>query len=141
MPALDQIRHLVVVMLENRSFDNLLGGLYPAEPPNALPAHLISLPGDNAVFYGLNFDKNGRTPIEPPVYSNPLSGEGERQVQQSLENDFTSPNPDPGEEFEHITTQIFGSPTQVDEAHNLMQGFIQDYSTIPNTTPADIMRF
>ncbi len=30
MNALDQIEHVVVLMLENRSFDCLLGKLYPA---------------------------------------------------------------------------------------------------------------
>ena len=36
--ALDKIEHIVVVMLENRSFDNLLGWLYEGESPrNAVP--------------------------------------------------------------------------------------------------------
>ena len=43
MPStLAKIQHLVVVMLENRSFDNLLGFLYAGEnnrPPRNLPAH------------------------------------------------------------------------------------------------------
>jgi phospholipase C len=29
MTSLQSIEHFVVLMLENRSFDNLLGGLYP----------------------------------------------------------------------------------------------------------------
>ena len=33
MPALNtSIDHIVVLMLENRSFDNLLGALYPTSP-------------------------------------------------------------------------------------------------------------
>jgi hypothetical protein len=28
-PLTDRIEHVVVLMLENRSFDNVLGGLYP----------------------------------------------------------------------------------------------------------------
>ena len=38
--ALDRIQHIVVVMLENRSFDNLLGFLYAGDnnrPPRNLP--------------------------------------------------------------------------------------------------------
>ena len=43
---MDQIRHLVVLMLENRSLDNMAGYLYAAEnnrPPTNLPPQL---PGD-----------------------------------------------------------------------------------------------
>src|SRR4051794_40199133 len=42
MPALSSIQHIVVVMLENRSFDNMLGFLYADQgnvPPLNLPAH------------------------------------------------------------------------------------------------------
>ena len=30
-PLGDKIKHVVVLMMENRSFDNVLGGLYPRE--------------------------------------------------------------------------------------------------------------
>jgi phospholipase C len=39
--AMDRIKHLVVVMMENRSFDNLAGFLYAKEknvPPANIPA-------------------------------------------------------------------------------------------------------
>jgi len=32
MAARDEIRHVIVLMLENRSFDCMLGDLYPAGP-------------------------------------------------------------------------------------------------------------
>jgi phospholipase C len=32
MAALNQIEHVIVLMLENRSFDNMLGLLYPKSP-------------------------------------------------------------------------------------------------------------
>ena len=98
---LDTFEHVVVLMLENRSFDNLLGYLYQnGVPPGK---HFEGVVGNNLT----NPDENG-TPI--PV---------------SIETDFHQPYPDPGEEFKHITAQLFsgadpsGVPT--------MQGFVKDY--------------
>jgi phospholipase C len=48
--SLSQIKHVVVVMFENRSFDNMLGWLYPSG--EAQPSQF--LPGTNgAPFEGL----------------------------------------------------------------------------------------
>lgn len=45
---LSQIRHIVVVMLENRSFDNMCGWLYrdAPQPSLYLPASSASIPFD-----------------------------------------------------------------------------------------------
>jgi phospholipase C len=46
MSALDRIEHIVVLMLENRSFDNLLGKLYPASPTfDGLTGNELNLDG------------------------------------------------------------------------------------------------
>ncbi len=51
--AMDQIKHLVVVMMENRSFDNLVSFLYAKEknvPPANIPA---PPPGQQPSYDGL----------------------------------------------------------------------------------------
>jgi len=80
---LDTFDYVVVLMLENRSFDNLLGYLYQdGVPPGK---QFDGVVGNNLS----NPDENG-DPIPP-----------------SVETDFHQPFPDPGEEFDHITAQLF----------------------------------
>ena len=43
---LNQINHIVTLMLENRSFDNVLGWLYEHEHDRVRPAAPIALPDD-----------------------------------------------------------------------------------------------
>ena len=79
---LDTFEHVVVLMLENRSFDNLLGYLYQnGVPPGKQFEGVV---GNNLT----NPDESG-SPV--PV---------------SIETDFHQPYPDPGEEFDHITAQL-----------------------------------
>ncbi len=119
--------HVVVVMGENRSFDNLLGYLYSKEN---LPA--------GETFEGLAFGTHSNkasdgTVVEAHVYE----GETDRIM--------SHPDPDPGEEYPHVNTQIFGTvapksnaelfvdqmeapynaPTNGEKAS--MSGFLQDY--------------
>src|ERR1051325_62435 len=98
---LDTFEHVVVLMLENRSFDNIFGYLYQnGVPPGK---HFEGVVGNNLS----NPDENG----------NP--------VPTSVETDFHQPYPDPGEEFDHITAQLFSGnpPTGAPQ----MQGFVKDY--------------
>ncbi|MBW9093910.1 twin-arginine translocation signal domain-containing protein [Microbacterium jejuense] len=82
--------HIVVLMGENRSFDNLLGRLYS---PETLP------PG--ATFDGLEFGDYANT-----------APSGERIAAHVYEGStdviMGSPDPDPGEEYPHVNTQLFG---------------------------------
>lgn len=107
---LDTFDHVVVLMLENRSFDNLLGYLYQ----DGVPAgkHFEGIPGNHLS----NPDENGNS------------------VPVSAGTNFHQPYPDPGEEFDHITAQLFaGAPTSCTPK---MQGFIKDYydtlTALPN---------
>ncbi len=91
---IDKYEHIVVLMLENRSFDNMLGYLYsPGEVP----------PGD--YFNGVA-GKNLSNPlnIDPSdtVYSND-------SVKVYPDTVMTNPSPDPGEEYPHVNTQLFGT--------------------------------
>jgi phospholipase C len=96
----DKIQHVVVLMLENRSFDSMLGRLYPDDP-----------------------DFNGLTLGEYNTYAQTRfgvwSGEG---MPPSL---ATAPDPDPGEFFKDIAEQLQGDPT----APCPMGGFAANYAT------------
>jgi phospholipase C len=52
-----RFKHLVVLMLENRSFDNMLGVAYDR---NAKPNKTI--PSDARIYFGLDFDPTGTKP-------------------------------------------------------------------------------
>jgi len=82
--------HVVVLMGENRSFDNLLGWLYT---PETLP--------DGAAFDGLAFGDYANTaPSGERVAAHAYSG--------PTDDVMARPDPDPGEEFPHVNTQLFG---------------------------------
>jgi hypothetical protein len=83
--------HVVVLMFENRSFDNLLGRLYG--------------PGEVRSFEGV-IGKNLSNPI--PEWAE--HGANQKTVPYGVATTMNTPNPDPGEEFPHINTDLFGMP-------------------------------
>jgi hypothetical protein len=90
MPRPDRshaLDHVVVIMFENRSFDNLLGRLYE--------------PGEVASFEGVI----GRDLSNPVPEWADASG---KLVPYGLAPHWNTPNPDPGEEYQHVNTQLFG---------------------------------
>lgn len=119
--------HVVVLMFENRSFDNILGFLYANE----------ELTGGRS-FDGLNQGS----------YSNP-GPDGEPIPAHVYEGDTDTvmrhPQPDPGEHYPHVNTQLYGAvdpPSNAELfAHEIqapynapspgaaptMTGFVQDY--------------
>ncbi|MFL6163739.1 MAG: alkaline phosphatase family protein [Jatrophihabitantaceae bacterium] len=114
--SLDNIDHVVVLMLENRSFDSMLGWLYEHDAPalNIPPA----VPGDE--FRGLqhvDLDKFRNTAL-----NGTLTAEPSRGVQG-----FTVPDVAPGEEFAHINTQFYGTPTPPPGASITMTGVLADF--------------
>jgi phospholipase C len=126
MIGIENIEHVVVVMMENRSFDNLLGWLYNdnADPPP------FNIPARQPIaFEGLEENK----------YSNRLLAVGGPNVYASRpptgwppqNNPNVVPTPDPQEEFEHITAQIFGRKDPPANTMADMSGFLADYATVP----------
>lgn len=118
--ALKDIEHIVVVMMENRSFDNLLGWLYDSRtnPP------AFNIPSQSPpVFEGLQANK----------YFNELNG---NRVYAShpptpwppANNPDVVPTPDPHEEFQFVTVQLFGTANPAPGAQADMSGFLRDYS-------------
>ncbi len=122
--VLPQIKHVVVLMMENRSFDNLLGFLY-ADQGNQ-PARNIP-PQDPPTYDGLAAGRfsNRLSSSSPPVFAS----EGA--------NTFVVPRPDPKEDFDDMTRQIFGSPPAGSAD---MSGFLADYATANPSSPDQIMQ-
>ncbi|HEU5269478.1 MAG TPA: alkaline phosphatase family protein [Jatrophihabitans sp.] len=117
--SLKNIDHVVVLMLENRSFDSLLGWLYEHDKPAVTipPAK----PGDE--YRGLqsvDLDRFRNTALNGTLTVKPTRG-----VQG-----FTVPDVDPGEEFAHVTTQFFGTPSPAPDAPITMTGVLADFIEI-----------
>lgn len=81
--------HVVVVLFENRSLDNVLGRLYG--------------PDD-----GKNFDGVIGKDLSNPIPEWAEHGADRKVVPYAVATDMDSPNPDSGEEFYHTNTQLFG---------------------------------
>jgi len=116
MPPPDRstaLDHVVVLMFENRSFDNLLGRLYQ--------------PGEVASFEGVA-GKDLSNPV--PDWAADRSG-GDR-IRYGLATDMNTPSPDPGEEYQHVNTQLFGI---IDPPAN--RGIPADRMAAPFNAPAD----
>jgi phospholipase C len=80
--------HVVVVVFENRSLDNVLGRLYG--------------PGDGKTFEGVT-GKDLTNPI--PDWAE--HGADRKVVPYAVAADMDSPNPDTGEEHQHTNTQLY----------------------------------
>jgi phospholipase C len=108
------IDHVVAVMFENRSFDNLLGRLYE--------------PGEVASFEGVT-GKNLSNPI--PVWSE--DGADRRAVPYGVAKDMSIPSPDPGEEYQHVNTQLFGLIDPPGNRGKLAGKMAAPYNAPPNS--------
>ena len=97
-PGLDNLKHIVVLMMENRSFDHMLGSL------TAVDARIDGITPDLS-----NPDTNGNA-----VKPQPLA-EFQAQLQ-----------PDPDHHFPAVDLQIFGGDTSANRVAN-MQGFVKSY--------------
>lgn len=117
--------HVVLVLFENRSFDNMLGRLYG--------------PGDGKRFEGV-IGKELSNPI--PQWAEHGAERG--SVPYAVATDMDAPNPDSGEEYFHTNTQLFnvldehnrfeigdavGPPWNAPEPGTVptMDGFVSDY--------------
>ena len=113
-----EIKHVVVLMLENRSFDCMLGKLYPS---------------------GDKFD--GLTGTECNVWHKPDGSQEQIRVWTDPALDARTvciPDPDPGELFTDIHIQIHGltADGKPNPGSPTMGGFVDNYMRQPATTPA-----
>jgi len=108
--------HVVVLMFENRSFDNLLGWLYTPDSPPPVPG-----------FDGLASGSYRNTSADGTVFdAHVYSG--------STDTIMGHPNPDPGEEYSHVNTQLFDvvdPPVNAPRAGRIADnsGFVRDYDS------------
>src|SRR5438309_890879 len=99
-PGLDALRHIVVLMLENRSFDHMLGSLKAVNP-----------------------DIDGY--IEGDPFTN-LDVQNNLVKPQPLADFQGQLNPDPDHHFPAVDVQIYGGKTGNRRVAN-MQGFVTSY--------------
>ena len=130
--------HVVVLMLENRSFDNLLGFLY--KPEDILPSFPLG-----KKYAGLYFDGPHTNPV-PTDSGDEYAG---KDIPVTVATDYFQPFPDPGEFYPHVNTQLYNtiSPAsnegkadnKIIAPYNLptdlpakppMTGFIKDYISV-----------
>jgi phospholipase C len=117
--------HVIVVLFENRSLDNVLRRLYG--------------PGDGKTFEGVT-GKDLTNPI--PEWAE--HGADRKVVPYAVATDMDSPNPDSGEEYPHTNTQLFNIQNEhnrfklgeeITEPYNApepgqtptMDGYVTDY--------------
>src|SRR6266851_809426 len=98
--GLDNLKHVVVLMMENRSFDHMLGGLEKDFPK------INGLSGNES-----NPDGNGAL----------VSVQPNATYQGQLDHD-------PDHHFPGVDLQIFGGDTSLTRVPT-MQGFIKSYAT------------
>jgi phospholipase C len=108
---LSSIEHVVVLMLENRSFDHMLGFLY-ADVGNRSPSgqEFEGLTGDES-----NPDATGK-PV--PVF----------QIKPTDKNAYFMPGSDPGEGYAATNSQLFGSNEAPAPPVATNQGFVKDFA-------------
>jgi phospholipase C len=106
------IDHIVVLMLENRSFDHMLGWLY-SESGNTSP---LGHPFEGLTGRESNPDSSGKA---VPVF----------RITAQTPNAYFMPGADPGEGYKATNSQLFGSntaPASPPAASN--QGFVADFA-------------
>src|SRR5579871_2692695 len=107
--GMENIEHVVVVMFENRSFDNLLGWLYDAaNPPGSnIPANPNGSPTFDGLVAGQWSNKYSPQPGGAP--KTVALTKGTQPWPPSCPNSNQVPTPDPNEEFDFVTNQLFGT--------------------------------
>jgi phospholipase C len=97
------IQHVVVLMLENRSFDSMLGRVYPA----------------STAFQGLSLNESNSSGMTYGVWTDP-------NITPAI---ACIPDPDPGEAFIDMNFQLFQTQTRpADATTATMKGFAENYA-------------
>jgi phospholipase C len=135
--GLSSVQHVVVLMLENRSFDHLLGFLYSGSG-NVSPA-------------GHPFEGLAGTESNPGASGQPPATVF--KIEPSTPNAYFMPGADPGEGYMATNDQLFGNiNAPADGTTPGMNGFVADFAytldwqsresgwtILPGTTANDIM--
>jgi phospholipase C len=126
-----QVEHIIVVMLENRSFDNMLGWLYATGPGPA-----VFLPQDSSPrFDGLRPD------LWNPSNSDYFMGQQPQKVMAAgAVTGNTVPDPDPEETFANVIYQLYGPEGVAANPSWPMQGFVQNYAATGALDATQVMQ-
>jgi phospholipase C len=126
------VQHIVQLMLENRSFDHMLGFLYPGR----------SGPGGQP-FEGLLGTESNNDSTGKPVTVFP--------IEASSPNAYFMPGANPGEGYANANVQLFGTGSPPAPPVATMTGFVTSFASaisydqkagqavVPGTAAADIM--
>src|SRR2546427_8044066 len=106
MGVMDEIRHVVVLMLENQSFDRLLGYLDLADPAQKVDG----LAGVQS------------NPLSPPHDMTPVP------VQRTSSPSVYVTDPGPGHDFEDVNEQLFSDRAPQDTGAPSNSGFVANYA-------------
>ena len=107
--ALGDVAHIVTLMLENRSFDHMLGYLYPGNTaPSGQP------------FDGLTGDESCPDASGAPVRVYP--------IEPDTAEAYLMPGADPGEGYAATNAQLFGEQDPATGTVPPMQGFVTNYA-------------
>ncbi len=106
MGAIDEIKHVVVLMLENQSFDRLLGFVTLDDPAQKLD--------------GLTGDESN--PLAAPRDMTPV------RVRRLTTPSAYVPDPGPGHDFADANEQLFGDRAPADTTKPTNSGFVLNYS-------------
>ncbi len=133
--GLPAIQNIVVLMLENRSFDHMLGLLY-SDHGNVSPS--------GQAFDGLTGHESNPAVDGAPVAIFPIA--------PATKNDYFMPGADPGEGYQATNLQLFGADNAPTPAVATNQGFVTNFAytlgweqkkpgwaPLPGTVAGDIM--
>jgi phospholipase C len=133
--GLSNVEHVVMLMLENRSFDHMLGFLYTDQGNRS---------DSGQAFDGLTGNESNPGSDGKPV---PV-----QRIQPSTPNAYLLPGADPGEGYYATNAELFGSETAPSPPMAKNDGFVTDFAhalsveqsnprwkVVPGTTEASIM--
>lgn len=133
--GMSNIDHVVVVMLENRSFDNLVGWLYgPGNPPS----HVIGGKAGDPPFLGLTAGSYWN-PSNASFFSGTPAEKVFATAGTTGGSPFLVPDTDPEEDFNDMNFQIFGTESPAENQVATMLGFVVNYAKTKAASPATLM--
>ncbi len=118
--AMNEVEHVVLLMLENRSFDSMLGWLYENKKPLS---NMPPLKPSESAYHGLQ-------EITPSAYANEDQTRNIKVLPTRGAEGLGVPNVNPGESFEHVTRQLFGTTKAGPGDKPTMRGYVRDYAEL-----------
>lgn len=120
--SMENIEHVVVLMLENRSFDSMLGWLYEHGETPAL-----NIPG------AAPEDRfRGMPPVNASAFVNHATVGGQALSASPTRgvSGVSVPQVDPGEEYEHVQEQFYDKPDPGPRDPIMMTGVLADFVNV-----------